>query len=104
MYSQEQLIEKLHQFCQLPVEIEWLEFKEAAENFGFDDLGRYFSGLSNEADLKNKHSAWLIFGIKDKYPRKIVGTHFRRGPHKLNNLKHEISTHTNGVSFQEKVR
>lgn len=101
MYSQEQLIEKLRQFCQSPTETEWLEFKEAKETFGFDDLGKYFSGLSNEANLKGQHSAWLIFGIKDKPPRMIVGTRFRIDPFKLNSLKHEISQHTNGLSFQE---
>lgn len=101
MYSQEQLIKKLQQFCQLPAENEWLEFKEAKETFGFDDIGKYFSALSNEANLKGQHSAWLIFGIGDKYPRMIVGTHFRNDFAKLNNLKNEISQHTNGLSFQE---
>lgn len=75
MYSQELLIEKLQQFRQMPAETEWLEFKEAKETFGFDDLGKYFSALSNEANLKHQHSSWLIFGINDKPPRIIVDTY-----------------------------
>lgn len=100
MYSQEQLIEKLSQYRQLPTETEWLEFKEAKDTFNNDDLGKYFSGLSNAANLKGQHSAWLLFGIKDK-PRIIVGTNYRTDFARLNSLKHEISQHTNGLSFQE---
>ena len=73
MYSQEQLIEKLNQFRQSPTETEWLEFKEVKNSFDFDELGKYFSALSNEANLKGIHSAWLVFGVKDKPPRAIVG-------------------------------
>lgn len=91
MYSKEQLMEKLRQFRQLPAETEWLEFKEAKETFGFDDMGKYFSGLSNEANLKDQHSGWLIFGIKDKPPRAIIGTNYRIDSAKLNALKYEIS-------------
>lgn len=101
MYLQEQLIEKLRQFRQLPTETEWLEFKEAKNSFDFDDIGKYFSALSNEANLKGQHSAWLVFGIKDKPPRNIIGTCYRNDSIKLNSLKHEISQHTNGLSFQE---
>ncbi len=101
MYSQEQLIAKLNQFRQSPNETEWLEFKEVKNSFDFDDLGKYFSALSNEANLKGIHSAWLVFGVKDKPPRAIVGTNYRKDPAKLNTLKHEISHHTNGLSFQE---
>lgn len=101
MYSQQHLVEKLQKFRQLPTETEWLEFKEAKESFGFDDIGEYFSALSNEANLKGQDSAWLIFGITDKPPRKIVGTNFKIDPAHLNSLKHGISQHTNGLSFQE---
>lgn len=87
MYSQEQLIEKLEQYRRLPAETEWLEFKEAKNGFDFDDVGKYFSALSNEANLKRQHSAWVIFGVKDKPPRIIVGSHFRTDRIKLNSLK-----------------
>lgn len=47
-------------------ENEIVEFKEAKNNFDFDDLGKYFSALSNEASLANVRCAYLVFGVKDK--------------------------------------
>ena len=47
-------------------ESEWIEFKEARTSFHFDKLGRYFSALANEANLKAKDFGWLIFGVRDK--------------------------------------
>ncbi len=101
MYSKEQLIEKFMEYRQMPSETEWLEFKEAKNSFDFDDLGKYFSALSNEANLKGRSSSWLFFGIKDKRPREIVGTQYRADVTSLNNLKHEIAKQTNGLTFQE---
>lgn len=101
MYSQEQLIEKLNQYCQISSETEWLEFKEAKNDFDFNKFGEYFSAISNEANLKNQESGWIIFGITDKIPRKIIGTHYRTDSSSLNNLKHEIAKQTNGLTFQE---
>lgn len=101
MYSEEKLIEKLKEYREMPSETEWLEFKEAKNNFDFNDLGEYFSAISNEANLKSQHSGWIIFGIKDKLPREIVGTQFRIDISSLNNLKHEIAKQTNGLTFQE---
>ena len=64
---------KLTEFLSLPAETEWVEFKEAKNNF--DDLGKYFSALSNEANLKGQPFGWLVFGVKDKpVPRPIVGS------------------------------
>ena len=34
-------------------EDEVVEFKKAENNFDFDDLGKYFSALSNEANLRD---------------------------------------------------
>lgn len=101
MYSIEQLEKMLAQFRQMPSETEWLEFKEARSNFPSDELGRYFSALSNEATLKARHSAWLIFGVKDRLPREIVGSHFRPERAGLESLKHEVAQQTNGITFQE---
>ena len=39
-------------------ENEVVEFKKAENNFDFDDLGKYFSALSNEANLRYKDFAW----------------------------------------------
>ncbi len=42
-------------------ESEAVEFKRAENNFDFDDLGKYFSALSNEAYLRGHDFAWLTF-------------------------------------------
>ena len=41
-------------------EDEVVEFKKAENNFDFDDLGKYFSALSNEANLRDISVAWQI--------------------------------------------
>lgn len=58
-----ELQEKLRSLLALPAENEIVEFKEAKNNFEFDRLGKYFSALSNEANIKNKSCAWLILGV-----------------------------------------
>ncbi len=79
----------------------WLELKEAKNNFDFDDLGRYFSALSNEANLSNKDFAWLIFGYSEKM-KEIVGTNFRNNSENLHQLKYEIAEYTsNKMTFTE---
>ncbi|MDZ7579872.1 MAG: ATP-binding protein [Deltaproteobacteria bacterium] len=60
-------IGKLHELMGLPTETEWVEFKEAKNNFDFDDLGRYFSALSNEANLNGQPAGWLIFGVTNQH-------------------------------------
>ena len=47
-------------------ENEVVEFKKAENSFDFGDLGKYFSALSNEANLRDKGFAWLVFGVHDK--------------------------------------
>ena len=42
----------LNDLLALPAETEWVEFKEAKNDYDFDDLGEYFSALSNEANLR----------------------------------------------------
>ena len=56
-------------------ENEVVEFKKAENNFDFDDLGKYYSALSNEANLRSLDKAWLVFGVHDK-TRDIVGTDY----------------------------
>lgn len=68
----------IEELLELPAETEWIEFKEAKNNFHFDELGRYFSALSNEANLKSETSGWLIFGVTDRPPRRAVGQIFGR--------------------------
>jgi len=92
--TENKLIRLLNQLCSLPYETEWLEFKEAKNNFDFNKLGKYFSALSNEANLKEKPCGWLIFGIKDK-TREIIGTEYRSNKKDLDSLKEEIAKKTN---------
>ncbi len=91
----------LENLLSLSSENEVLEFKEAKNSCNFDELGKYFSALSNEANLLGKEDAWLVFGVKDN-GKKIVGTHFRADTTKLQNLKAEIANKTtHRISFKE---
>ena len=98
----EELRSKLDELMALPCETEWVEFKEAKSNIDFNDLGVYFSALSNEANLKQQECAWLVLGVTDKPPRKVVGTQYCPAPEKLQKLKHGIADHTTGrLTFEE---
>lgn len=82
-------------------ESEIIEFKKAENNFDFDDLGKYFSALSNEANLRGFDFAWMIFGYDEKR-HEIVGTSYKNGEGSLNKLKHDFSQHTtDGQTFRE---
>ena len=74
-------------------EDEVVEFKKAENNFDFDDLGKYFSALSNEANLRDKGFAWLVFGVHDKM-REILGTSYKNSMKSLQKLKQDLSQHT----------
>ncbi len=71
-------------------ETEVLEFKEAKTQYDKNKLGKYFSALCNEANLKGKNNAWLLFGIKND--QSIVGTNIT--DKQLNDYKSEISNNT----------
>ncbi len=84
-------------------ESEIVEFKKAERSFDYDDLGKYFSALSNEANLRSLHFAWLILGYDEK-KHEIVGTSYKDGEQALNNLKHDFSQHTaDRLTFREIV-
>lgn len=68
-FSEQQLIDKLNEFVKLPTETEWLEFKDANDNFKTDEIGQYFSALCNEANLNKLDFTWLIFGVNKKIMR-----------------------------------
>ena len=70
IYTDAQLKEKIVQML-VTFENEVVEFKEARSNYHFNDIGKYFSALSNEANLRGLQEAWLIFGISDD--KKILG-------------------------------
>lgn len=82
-------------------ESEVVEFKKAENNFDFDDLGKYFSALSNEANLRGLDFAWLILGYDEK-KHQVVGTSYKNGEGALNNVKHDFAQHTtDGQTFRE---
>ena len=93
--TQEDLQSKLASMMALPAETEWIEFKEARNDYHFDELGQYFSALSNEANLMGQPAGWLIFGVTNRPPRLICGTKYRSSKQGLEKLKVQISQHTN---------
>ena len=96
---------ELHKILQelrgLPAETECVEFKEAKTGYDFSKIGKYFSALCNEANLKNKPYSWLLFGVNDK-TRAIVNTQYRPHRNDLDSLKSEVANKTtNRITFTE---
>ena len=80
----------------LNFENECVEFKRAENNFDIDNLGKYFSALGNEANLKNKQYSWIVFGIDDK-TNELINTKFC-SDNNFNKVKKQIS---DNISFIE---
>ena len=94
------ILDKLNELLSLPAENEVVEWKEAKNSFGFEELGKYFSALSNEANLKGEKSAWLVFGVKNN--KDLVGTNYKNNKVELNKLKFGISEQTtSNITFIE---
>ena len=95
--TQQQCWETLRSLLATP-ENELVEFKEAKNAYDFESLGRYFSALSNEANLKNASCAWLVFGVSDKGT--VCGTSYRSRPEALLALKYAVAQNTtDGLGF-----
>lgn len=71
-------------------ENEVVEFKEASNDYDTDRIGRYFSALANEANLRDADAGWLVFGVNNK-TRDVVGTSYRPERERLDGLKHQIA-------------
>ena len=85
-------------------EHEVVEFKEVKGGYDTDKIGRYFSAISNEANLRQQQYGWLIFGVSEKDKVKhIVGTAFKKGDQTLlERFKYEIAKDTkNGMTFYD---
>lgn len=97
-----ELEDKLNELRALPAETEVVEFKEAKQGYDFSKLGKYFSALSNEANLMGKEEAWLVLGVENK-KKDIIGSRFRSTSRPyLDSLKGEIANKTtNGITFIE---
>lgn len=99
--KKEELLQILNHLQNLPAETETVEFKKVGKDFDFSKLGKYFSALSNEANLKNKPCAWLVFGIEPVH-HQVVGSNYRSNRKLLDNLKKEIADKTtNRITFIE---
>ncbi|MCH5510513.1 ATP-binding protein [Pseudomonas syringae] len=81
--------QQLHRLLASSGESEVVEFKEAKNGYDFSKLGKYFSALSNEANLKGVPSAWLVFGVRDNL--QVVGSQFREAFKDLQSLKKEVA-------------
>ncbi len=93
-------IYKIFETLRFHHEDETVEFKKAENNFDFDLLGKYFSALSNEANLHHHEFAWLVFGVHDK-TREIIGTSYKNSPVSLQKLKQDFSQQTtNNITFR----
>lgn len=98
IYSENQLKEKIIQMIE-DFEDEIVEFKEAKTNCSLKDIGKYFSALGNEANIRDRKEAWLIFGITNE--KEIVGTAYRKDG-SLQRMKKEIVVGTNErLTFME---
>ena len=61
-------LEQLEKWLIIPSEGEHLEFKEAKNRYDFEKLVGYCVALANEG------GGYMIFGVSDKLPRKVVGS------------------------------
>ncbi len=97
MIQEKEVLEILDKFLKTAKENEVLEFKEAKNQYDFTKLCRYFSALSNEANLQNKAVAWMLLGVKDELVngiRPVVGSNWRIGNY--NSLKYEVAQKMSG--------
>ena len=83
---------KLDALLALTAESEVVEFKEAKNSYDFSHLGKYFSALSNEANLNHHSVAWLVLGVNNQ--RQVVGSNYCRERHYLDRLKKGIADKT----------
>ncbi|MDR3072288.1 MAG: putative DNA binding domain-containing protein [Clostridiales Family XIII bacterium] len=74
-------------------ESETVEFKEASNEYPTDTIGKYFSALANEANLRGVDYAWLVFGVNNK-SKKVVGTDYRTNKKRLQSLKYQMQQGT----------
>lgn len=82
-------------------ENEVVEFKQAGDGYGTDDIGKYFSALANEANLRGVGCGWLIFGVSNK-SRSVVGTNYRLNNERLHSLKMQIAENVEPrITFRE---
>ena len=77
-------LETLEKWLNAPAETERLEFKEAKQQFDTTKLLRYCVALANEG------GGYLVLGVTDKPPRRVVGSQAFPSPTALNEIKARI--------------
>lgn len=74
-------------------ETEWLEFKtnisESHSSITYEGVGKYISGISNVACLKDKAYGYLVLGVQDG-TWDVVGTNLRMAEAKISNQDYEL--------------
>ncbi len=81
-------------------ENEVVEFKQGPDTYSTNEIGKYFSALANETNLRDMEKAWLVFGVEDKI-RTVVGTNYRLQTNRLQGLKQQIAASTEpSVTFR----
>jgi len=81
-------------------EDEVVEFKRGKDSYSSSDLGKYLSALANEANLRGKDRAWIVFGV-DNATRKVVGTTYKQNPDQLQATKKQILDGTGSITFRD---
>ncbi len=77
-------LETLEKWLEALAETERLEFKEAKHQFEIAKLLRYCVALANEG------GGYLVFGVTDKPPRRVVGSQAFPSQTSLNDIKARI--------------
>ncbi|MBY5436194.1 RNA-binding domain-containing protein [Rhizobium leguminosarum] len=81
-------------------ESEVVEFKRGKDGFSSNELGKYVSALANEANLRGRDRAWLVFGVDDK-TRSVVGTSYKENPAHLQADKMQIINGTGSFTVRD---
>jgi len=82
-------------------ENEVAEFKNVGDSYSTSDIGKYFSALANEANLRRRERAWLVFGV-DNDTRQVAGSDYRTERARLDGLKHQIAQGAEpSITFRE---
>ncbi len=77
-------LDTLSRWLTTPAESERLEFKEAKQSYDTDKLLRYCTALANEG------GGYVVLGVSDKLPRRVVGSQAFASLAHLNQFKERV--------------
>ena len=80
-------------------ENEVVEFKRWNNGKSEAEIGKYFSALSNEANLRNYSRAWLVLGVEND--GSVVGSTYKSRAKALHAEKNRIQDQTGTITFRE---